>query len=233
MSKNANKIYPFSIVISAALILFNLLVYKVSAALVDYCSLVTYCPKIPFIDDLFPIIPFFIIIYAGSFIFVFICGIITSKVSRQRYSDYIVGFFFAYLAGGILLVLFSARMDRVAEGIFVDNPNDIFTLLYQLFINYLDSGDIAVNLLPSFHALAVVYCVLGVAGSKEVSRPVQLVILLVCIAILFATLFVKQHYVLDLVAGSVLAFVSYFLARKFHWGKLVIPILQKYDGRDN
>ena len=41
-----------------------------------------------------------------------------------------------------------------------------------------------------------------------------------------STVYVKQHYFLDIITGVALALAAYFVCKKFHWGRMFEPFLR-------
>lgn len=63
------------------------------------------------------------------------------------------------------------------------------------------------NLLPSVH---VTMSMLSALACTHYKRIYGIIVLPLAVLIAISTIFVKQHYVLDIVAGAVLAFVIYY-----------------------
>ena len=118
--------------------------------------------------------------------------------------------------------------DRIAEGVFVIPANPTFFDHLRLFFYSLDGSDTAYNLLPSFHCINSTLCYLGVAGRKEISIWFRGFSLVTAILIYASTLYVKQHYFMDVVAGAALAAAAYFICKKYHWGRMFAPIERFY-----
>ena len=118
--------------------------------------------------------------------------------------------------------------DRIAEGVFVIPANPTFFDHLRLFFYSLDGSDTAYNLLPSFHCINSTLCYLGVAGRKEISIWFRGFSLVTAILIYASTLYVKQHYFMDVVASAALAAAAYFICKKYHWGRMFASIERFY-----
>ena len=147
-----------------------------------------------------------------------------SKCKKEHFADFMAAIIVACAAGMLVLAFFPTYMDRVAEGLFVvpDNPT-IFDKL-RMFWYSLDGSEMAYNLLPSFHCLNSTLCYLGVAGRKEIPLWFRIYSLVITILIFASTVYVKQHYVLDIVTGVIIAVIAYIICKKFHWGRMFAPI---------
>ena len=131
---------------------------------------------------------------------------------------------FSCIAGMLLLAFFPTYMDRVAEGLYevAENPT-IFEKARQFWYS-LDGSAVAYNLLPSFHCINSTLCYMGVAGRREIPRCYRIYSLLTTLLIYASTVYVKQHYVLDIFAGVGLALLVYFLCKKYHLGRIFAPL---------
>lgn len=83
----------------------------------------------------------------------------------------------------------------------------------------LDGGDMAYNLLPSFHCLNSTMAYLGVAGRKEIPTWYRVYSLIITLLIYAATVFVKQHFILDVFSGIAVALLCWFVAGKLNLGR--------------
>jgi len=81
------------------------------------------------------------------------------------------------------------------------------------------SVDSRYNALPSLH-VANPWIVVMLAFSKRGISLRSIVFLIMALAISLATLFVKQHFILDGVAGIILAFLSFIVSGKFDGSKI-------------
>ena len=87
--------------------------------------------------------------------------------------------------------------------------NNVFTQLTR----FVYSVDTATNVLPSIHVFNSVGIYLAVKDSERLSQKkgIQYASLIMTTLIILSTMFVKQHSVVDVVAGLTLSYVSYEL----------------------
>jgi|SRR3989339_854353 len=152
-----------------------------------------YYWKIKF-DDSIPFIPIFIIPYLGYFIFIILTIILLWN------TKYINNFFITYIISYILSGLF---WYFVPNG--VKRPKiykkDIFSKLTSLIYKYDDDT----NGFPSAHVLASFICsYFLLMAFPEWSLIIWIINFLICIS----TIFVKQHYVLDILGGIIFFLIS-------------------------
>ena len=154
-----------------------------------------------------------------------------SKCEKEHFVDYMAANLVACLAGVVVLAFFPTYMDRVAEGLYAlpEHPT-VFDRL-RLFWYSLDGSATAYNLLPSFHCINSALCCLGAAGRRELSVGYRCYSFVITLLIFASTVFVKQHYILDVVTGAGLAAVSYALCKRFHWGRMFAPVGRFFRAR--
>ena len=186
-----------------------------------------FSPKIPF-DDLIPLVSIFIIPYVWAYASWGMAPMAVSKCEKSHFADYMAANLVACVAGMIALAFAPTYMNRVTEGLYAaaENP-DVFDRL-RLFWYSMDGSEWAYNLLPSFHCINSTLAYLGVMGRKEIPKWFRIYSLVLAFLVFAATLFVKQHFFLDVVSGVALAAIAYFICKKFHWGRMFIPVEKLY-----
>ena len=175
--------------------------------------------KVPVLDDLFPVVPVFVIIYLFSFVF-WLCGpAAVSLTSRKNFVNYIVGMTAAYLIGFVLFIFVPTYMDRVKEGLLqiAARPGVFNRLLGVVYDS--DGREMAYNLFPSYHCLISAYCYLGVRKQPEISKGFRVYSLILAILICLSTLLTKQHYLPDVFGGVGIAVICYFVTERLNPGR--------------
>ena len=225
--KSTNRIKGYGIVIGILYLIMQHGFYLLGHHLASRIGFEPFLPKIPF-DDLIPIVSVFIIPYIWSYAFWAMGPMAVSKCEKEHFEDYMAASILSCLVGVLVLIFFPTYMDRVAEGLYeaTENPT-VFDKLRQFWYS-LDGSEMAYNLLPSFHCINSTLCYLGVAGRKEIPKWFRVYSLVTALLIYASTVFVKQHYVLDIVTGVALAVIVYILSKKFHWGRMFAPVERLY-----
>jgi membrane-associated phospholipid phosphatase len=88
-------------------------------------------------------------------------------------------------------------------------------LLEQIY-----ASDLRLNCLPSLH---VAQCTLAALACRRVHLGLGLVLLLWASLVALSTLYTKQHYVLDVIAGAVLGYLSYHVFIRGYRPELTPP----------
>lgn len=226
--KASNRVKGYAIVIGIAYALIQHGFYLIGHYLALLIGFEPFLPKSA-IDDMIPIVSVFIIPYIWSYIYWAMGPMAVSKCESSHFKDYMAANLLACFAGILVLAVFPTYMDRVAEGLFIvpENPS-VFDRL-RIFWYSLDGSDIAYNLLPSFHCINSTLCYLGVAGRKEIPKWFRAYSLITTLLIFASTLFVKQHYFADVPTGIALAAISYFICKKYHFGRIFTPVEKLYS----
>ena len=86
--------------------------------------------------------------------------------------------------------------------------------VWDVLMRFLYRVDTADNLFPSIHCLTSWFCFIGIRGKKEIPKGYRIFSCLMAVAVFVSTLTTKQHVLYDVVAGMLLAEVSYVLTVK-------------------
>lgn len=197
--------------------------YLAGHYLAEWIGFTPFLPKLP-LDDMIPMVSVFIIPYVWSYLYWAMGPMAVSLCDKRHFADYMAANLVACVFGTLCLAFFPTYMDRVAEGLFAvtENPT-VFDKLREFWYS-LDGSEMAYNLLPSFHCINSTLCYLGVAGRKELPKWFRVYSLVTTLLIYASTVYVKQHYVLDILAGVALAVIAFFICKKFHWGRMFAPL---------
>lgn len=182
------------------------LYYYLSNIIVNALNITPICTKIDVIDNFIPIVPAFAVVYVLSYIFWFLAPVMASTCGKEHFKKFVIGQLIAYTIGFVIYIIMPTYMDRVAEGLleYAENGHWLLKIIYNV-----DGGAHAFNLLPSYHCLTSVYSYLAVRKQNDIPYWYRIVSLVMAILICLATVFIKQHYFLDLVAGVGIAIICY------------------------
>ena len=72
------------------------------------------------------------------------------------------------------------------------------------------AADNPYNCFPSIHVLNSVLISLYTCGSEKVCKWAKAICIIMCVSISLSTMFIKQHYFVDVLAGVIFAFILYF-----------------------
>ncbi|MCR4605992.1 MAG: phosphatase PAP2 family protein [Eubacterium sp.] len=86
---------------------------------------------------------------------------------------------------------------------------------------FLYSIDQPVNLFPSIHCLVSWLCFVGIRNAKKAPLFMKLFEVISAVAIMASTQFLKQHYIVDVIAGIALAEICWMLCKYIKLPKYV------------
>ena len=224
---NTKRIKLYAIIIGIVYAIMQHGIYLLGHYLGSWFGFEPFLPKIP-LDDLIPIVSIFIIPYVWAYLYWAMGPMAVSLCEKEHFKDYLAACLVSCVTGTLLLALFPTYMDRIAEGLYEVSENPTVFEKLRLFWYSMDGSEMAYNLLPSFHCINSALCYLGVAGRKEIPRWFRIYSLITTLLIFAATLFVKQHYFLDIVTGVAVALIAFLLCKKFHWGRMFNPVERLY-----
>lgn len=219
--KKENRVKLYGVIIGILSALAQHGIYLLAYDTSKLVGMKPFLPKLPVIDDAIPLLPIFIIPYIWAYLFWAMAPMAASKCKSDHFLDFLAAYLFACIAGAIVLIFAPTYMDRVAEGLYDTSQNGPLYKLMRFWYS-MDGGHMAYNLFPSFHCINSSISYLAVAGRKEIPKWFRIYSLVTMILIFFSTVFVKQHFVLDVFAGIVIAFVTFFICKKVHAGKIFL-----------
>lgn len=216
--------------------IFQLGLYKLAGIFVQQISLFySINPKIIVIDDAIPYLPYgFIEIYFLSYLFWFITPLwISTSQNKSNFINFMVYSTIASVAGFFWLILMPTwmnRTDHIIDGVAGENlinkaseiKTPITRFLMQAIIT-MDDGDKGWNLCPSYHCMASALCAYGVLKRKEHCIGTQIGFSIMAILVFMSTVFVKQHYFVDIFGGIAVATIPYVIIRfGYHPGEKIM-----------
>ncbi len=226
--KRENRVKWYGVVIGLFSLAAQHGIYLLANTLAGVVGNESIWPIIAQMDNAIPLLPIFIIPYVWAYLFWGMGPMAASKCENEHFKDFLASYLLACVAGALILVFVPTYMDREALGLWNRPQADFFEKLLHFWYS-LDGSERAYNLFPSFHCINSTICYLAVAGRKEVKLWFRVYSLLIAILIFAATLFVKQHYVIDVVSGILIAVVAFAAAKRWHLGRMWNPIVTLWN----
>lgn len=193
------------------------------------------CPKVPVIDDGIPYCPYFFIeIYFLAYGFWFVGTLwISASRNKANFINFMIYSTIANFAGFIWMILMPTWLNRTDHVIWGVPGEDLINKAAAIktpitrFLNQaiikMDTGDIGWNLCPSYHCLASALIAFGVLKRKEHCIGTQVGFGIMAILVCMATVFVKQHYFVDILGGVGTAAIPYvIISYIWHPGEKII-----------
>ncbi len=226
--KRENRVKWYGVVIGLFSLAAQHGIYLLANTLAGVVGNESILPIIDQIDNAIPVLPIFVIPYVWAYLFWGMAPMAASKCKTDHFKDFLAAYLIACVVGGLILVFVPTYMDRVAEGLWT-RPQDNFLEKLLHFWYSLVGSERAYNLFPSFHCINSTICYLAVAGRKEVPLWFRVYSLVIAVMIFAATLFVKQHYLIDVVSGILIASVAFATAKRWHLGKMFDPLVAAWN----
>lgn len=157
------------------------------------------------LDEMIPFVPWTVAIYFGCYLFWIINYIIGCRQEKEKAFAFLSADLFAKLICMFCFILFPTTNQRpVVEG--QTFWEEGIRLLYRL--------DAADNLFPSIHCLTSTFCVIAVWRNPKIPFWYQMASVLIAVSIYISTLTTRQHVVIDVLAGIILAYAGSWFVKK-------------------
>lgn len=203
------------------LLVIEYVFYLLGNTLSNLFNIAPISPKIDIIDNNIKMVKIFIIPYIYSYAFWLFAPIVVSLTNKKNFYNYAIGLLLAYFVGFLFFTFMPTYINRVDEGLYDALGNDILSKLIRLIYNS-DGKEYGYNLFPSYHCLISTYCYLGIRKQKEISTGFKAYTLIMAILICMSTVFIKQHYFLDIIGGVLIAIICYILTNIINPAKYLI-----------
>lgn len=154
-------------------------------------------------DLAIPFLPWTVSIYFGCYLFWIANYVICVRLGREHAWRFLSADFAAKLICLICFLIFPTTNTR---------PEVSGTSVWDGLMRFLYQVDTADNLFPSIHCLTSWFCYIGIRGQEKIPRWYRIFSCLFALAVFVSTLTTKQHVLIDVAAGAVLAEGTYWLA---------------------
>lgn len=218
LTKWINKIIPeYAVIPLISLFVYNCLVYSGTSFL---CRNLPHYDFTTALDRKVPFIEQFIIIYFLAFAFWAVNYILIGRGEKETFYRFVTA---DLLSRTICLVFFilipTTNVRPELEG------NSVCIQL----VRFLYDIDEPANLLPSIHCLVSWFCFIGIKKRKDIARWYKLFSFIFAILIMVSTQTLKQHYLVDVIAGVAVAEITLWVANKTEWYRHVQSAFEKVN----
>ena len=156
------------------------------------------------LDEYIPVLSWTVFIYWGIAVpFWIINHCLCAYHDKYDSRRFIISHYIGHAVCFLVFVLFPTTMQR---------PEIVVSTVFDRLLVLAYQNDSPDNLLPSIHCFSSWLCWLGTRQNPKIPVCYQFISLLIAIAICLSTLTVKQHVIVDVVAGIMLAELSYYIA---------------------
>ncbi len=205
----------YSIIPLSAIFLWNALVYFGCAHLTQGWYHYDFTTNL---DRAIPLMPEFIYIYLGCYLFWGINYILMGHLGKEYFYRFVAAEMPTRIVCGLFYLLMPTTNIR---------PEVIGTSGATLFLKILYQTDLPTNLFPSIHCLVSWFCFIGIRGQKKVPKWYRIFSCVFAILVCISTQVTKQHYLIDVAGGIFLAEISYYLANHKNYFTKFMKVFEK------
>lgn len=157
------------------------------------------------VDLAIPVLPWTTIIYLASFLFWIINYAIGIMQNSDKAYHFLSSDIFAKICCLIIFTVLPTTNIR---------PEITGTGIFDKLLIFIYSVDAADNLLPSIHCLTSHFCCIAVRRNDNVPMWYRIFSHVFAIMIYISTLTTRQHIIIDVIAGVLLAEISYHITAR-------------------
>lgn len=171
--------------------------------------------KIPFVEE-------WVFVYLGCFLFWAVNYIIITRQGKEGWFQFAAGDYLSRLICGVFFVLLpttNIRPEITGDG------------LAQVLMRFVYSIDAPTNLFPSIHCLVSWLCFAGIRGKEYVPKWYRGFSCLFAIAVFASTVFTKQHFLVDVVAGVVIAEFCLYVGRHMGYWRWIEKVFDRINAK--
>ncbi len=157
------------------------------------------------LDRLIPFWPPSAVIYLGCYLFWAANYILIASRSKEEVCKFFSADFLSRIACFAVYLAYPTTNTRPAlspDGFW----NQVMSLVYSI--------DAADNLFPSIHCLVSWFCYIGIRGKKDVPAWYRGASCLMAALVCLSTLLTKQHVIIDVIGGVLLAEICFWIGKK-------------------
>ena len=155
------------------------------------------------VDQGIPFVPEFVYIYLGCYVFWIVNYILIGHLGKEHFYRFVAAEMPTRIVCGLFFWLFPTTNVR---------PEVTVTSLSTFLMNILYQADLPSNLFPSIHCLVSWFCFIGIRGQKKIPKWYRVFSCGFALLVCASTQFTKQHYLIDIAGGVLLAEISYYLS---------------------
>jgi membrane-associated phospholipid phosphatase len=168
------------------------------------------------VDKQIPFLEIFVIPYLLWYGFIFLMFVYFALFDRPTYYRTLLSFCVGMLVCYLIYFFFQTTVPR---------PDLKGTGILTNMVQYVYNADQPFNCFPSIHVLSSYLMILAIRHSRLWTIKKDLVISTISYSIILSTLFIKQHVILDTVAGVLLG--SLLFKMFYHWNTAAVASIIK------
>lgn len=162
-------------------------------------------------DQAIPFAEEWVFVYLGCFLFWAVNYVLITRQGKEGWYQFAAGDYLSRIICGVFFILLpttNVRPEVIGDGL----PQILMRFVYRM--------DAPTNLFPSIHCLVSWLCFAGIRGKSYIPKWYQAFSCIFAIMVFASTLFTKQHFIIDVIAGVAFAELCYYIghrARYYQW----------------
>lgn len=144
-------------------------------------------------------------VYLGCYLFWAVNYILIARQDKKAVCQFFWSDFIAHVICFAIFLLFPTTNIRPAL-----EPDGVWNQL-MLWVFSVDAAD---NLFPSIHCMVSWFCFIGIRGRREIPLWYKLFSCMMALMVCASTLFTRQHVIIDVFGGVILAELSFYIGRR-------------------
>lgn len=217
---SVNRIFPlYGLVPSLTALLMNLLTYAIAKAV--NIGRPHFGLALP-IDQRIPLLPGFVWLYVGAYVFWFVNYALAARNGKDYLYKFITADFYLRLLCMLVFIVMPTIIERPAVEL---------SSVSARMVSFVYRIDTPVNLFPSIHCFYCWMCFLAVYKKKNIPVFYQAFSFVMTVGVILSTLFIRQHYFVDTVAGVMSAQIFYLLKERLPFSGRIRSIFERLNDR--
>ncbi len=162
------------------------------------------------LDRMVPLVPWWMYIYFGCYLFWVVNYIMVARIHKDdpsKFYRFVTTDMMSRVICGLFFFLMPTTNVR-PEVVGTTFADDLLRFLYQI--------DQPANLFPSIHCLVSWMCYIGIRGNKKVPAWYRGFSCIFALLVVISTQTTKQHYIVDAVAGLLIAEILFALNKRIN-----------------
>lgn len=170
------------------------------------------------LDDMIPFCEWFVFAYLSWFLYMIITGLYFLLKDEEAFEHFMLSLIIGFFTCTFICSVFPNGQDL--------RPTSYSSNFAAQLVKLVQEQDTNKTVFPSMHIVGALSSAFAIANSKTLKRKklIQVLSWLLCISIMLATVFLKQHSVLDVFGGMAVCVIVFFLVYRGYAGKLLTKI---------
>lgn len=202
-------IYDWKSIIKRSILGFTIPIVAIGYTILNKNTGIVYSVE-TIVDKFIPFVAIFSVPYIVWYAYIMFFASIFCIIDGEKYLKLIINLNLGMIISYIIYYFFPTYVPR---------PQIIQHDIFSRLVAYIFLKDNPYNCFPSIHVLNSVLVAIYVNRESKMSKGLKIFSTILCVLICMSTMFIKQHFLLDAIAGTIIAYILYFIA-EYTWNKI-------------